>query len=268
MNMTTNISRTSNCECPSVCDLTLFLSRYSAWLFGAGATCIRIEKNVGRIAKAYGKEVEQTIMSRHIHLSVWEEGKTGMESAIATVNHNVISFNLNTLLSKLSWEIADGKVDFPTAERKFEEIVRNDRQNKWMVMLLVALANASFCRLFGGDFIAMVIVLLATLAGYFLKILMIGRGVDVRVMAIACSFVSAVLGATDQLFSLGSTPDIALGTSVLYLVPGIPFINSFSDMIYRHYLCSISRFADAVVLTCCLSIGLCAAMLLMNSGMF
>ena len=43
-------------ESPSVDELMLFLSRYSARLLGAGATCIRLEKNVGRIAKAYGME--------------------------------------------------------------------------------------------------------------------------------------------------------------------------------------------------------------------
>lgn len=260
--------RTSDSDNPPLSDLSLFLSRYSAWLLGAGATSIRLEKNVNRIVKAYGKEVELAIMTRHVHLSLWEEGKTGMETAIATVNHNVICFNINTSLSKLSWEIADGRVDFNLAKERFESIIRNDRQNKWMVMLLVAFANASFCRLFGGDLIAMLTVWVATLAGYFLKILLLERGVDARVMAIACSFVSAVLGATNQLVGLGTTPDIALGTSVLYIVPGIPFINSFSDLLYRHYLCCFSRFMDAVVLTCCLSLGLCAAMLLMNVGMF
>lgn len=207
-------------------------------------------------------------MPRHIHLSVWEDGKTEVNTSIATVSHNVISFNVNTLLSKLSWEIADGRISFDEAKRRFDEIVHSDSQNKWLVMVLVAFANASFCRLFGGDWIAMLIVWIATLAGYFLKILLIERRVDVRAMALVCSFVSAVLGATAGLFGFGVTPEIALGTSVLYLVPGIPFINSFSDMLYRHYLCSISRFMDAVVLTCCLSMGLCAAMIMMNVGMF
>lgn len=261
-------STTFDPAAPSAADLCLFLSRYSAWLLGSGATCIRLEKNVGRIARAYGKEAELTIMARHVHLYIWEEGSTGAESAIATVNHHAISFNINTRLSKLSWEIADGKVDFATAQRRFEQIVRSDGQSRALVLLLVALANASFCRLFGGDFAAMLIVGIATLAGYYLKTLLLGRGVDARAMCIACSFVSAVLGSSGMLFGLGTTPEIALATSVLYLVPGIPFINSFSDMLYRHYLCSISRFADAAVTTCCLSIGLCAAMLLMGVGMF
>ncbi len=39
-------------------------------------------------------------------------------------------------------------------------------------------------------------------------------------------------------------------------------------MLYRYYICSMSRFFDAVVITGCLSIGLCAAMFMMNAGMF
>lgn len=265
--MPPTISTTSDTQ-PSAQELTRFLSRYSAWLLGAGATCIRLEKNISRIAHAYGREVELTIMPRHIHISVWRQGQTDVVTSIASVNHNVISFNTNTRLSELSWEIADGKISFADAEEKFCRIVHSDTQSRAMVVVLVALANASFCRLFGGDAVAMAVVAVATLAGYCLKLMLIDRHVDVRVMMMVCAFVSAVLGATDGLFSLGTTPAVALGTSVLYLVPGIPFLNSFSDMLYRHYLCAFSRFSDAVVLTCCLSLGLCGAMLLMQCGMF
>lgn len=253
---------------PSTDELTLFLSRYSAWLLGSGATCMRLEKNVSRIAHAFGRRVEVTITPRHIHLSLWKEGEPGAMTTIASAIHKGISFNLNTGLSKLSWEIADRKIDFECARVRFEGLIRNDRQRKWSVLIAASLANASFCRLFGGDLTAMAIVFVATLAGYFLKMLLLGRGVDIRLMAIICAFVSSVLGASGQLFGLGTTPDVALGTSVLYLVPGIPFINSFSDMLYRYYLCAFSRFMDALILTCCLSMGLCAGMLLMNTGMF
>lgn len=253
---------------PSMNDLTQFLSKYSSRLLGAGATCIRLEKNVERIAHTYGKEIELTIMPRHVHISVWEEGHAGIVTSISSVKHNVISFNINTRLSELSWEIADGKTDFNTAVRRFDEIVNSDRQSKWLVLILAALANASFCRLFGGDFMAMATVFVATAVGYYMKLLLLARGTDVRIMFIACSFISTVLGSTGILFSFGSTPAIAMGTSVLYLVPGIPFLNSFSDMLYRHYLCAFSRFADAMVLTCCMSVGLCAGMLMMNAGMF
>ncbi|WP_290451779.1 threonine/serine exporter family protein, partial [uncultured Duncaniella sp.] len=177
-------------------------------------------------------------------------------------------FDMNTRLSELSWAIADGRIGFEDAHAEMADIVEGDSQNEWLVLLLASVANASFCRLFGGDAVAMVVVFIATLAGYYLKQILLDKGWDVRAVFMACSFVSSVLGATGILFSLGNTPFIALGTSVLYLVPGIPLLNSFSDMLYRHYVCAFSRFVDAVVLTCCLSIGLCGGMMFMNVGMF
>ena len=211
---------------------------------------------------------EITIMPRHVHLSLWDTDSADCVTAIASVAKCPISFNVNTRLSELSWEIADGKTDFTQARAVLEGIDSFDRQSEWLLLCLVPAANAAFCGLFGGDAIAMFIVAIATLAGYYLKQSMLRRGIDLRVTVFACAFVSAVLGATDILFSFGDTPAVALGTSVLYLVPGIPFLNSFSDVLYRHYICALGRFADALVLTCCLSAGLCAAMLLMGTGMF
>lgn len=55
---------------------------------------------------------------------------------------------------------------------------------------------------------------------------------------------------------------------MLYLIPGVPYINSVSDLLACHYLCAFSRFVDALVLTACLSVGLCAGMYLLGLRMF
>lgn len=246
----------------------MFLADYSGWLLGCGATCIRLEKNVRRIARTYGKSVEITITPRHVHLSTLDGEDTETFTTIAPVRHKATSFNIITRLSRLSWEIADRKIPLDKAKRMFEKAIADDSQNRWAVLILVAFANAAFCRLFGGDFIAMGIVWCATLAGYYLKQILLGAGTDLRVVMMACAFVSTVLGATDSLFHLGTTPGVTIATSILYLVPGIPYLNSFSDMLYRYYLCSFSRFMDAIVLTACLSAGLCAGMMMMGTGMF
>lgn len=249
-------------------ELCLFLSRYAVFLLGCGATCIRLEKNVRRMAHAFGKDVELTIMPRHVHMTVYGKDKNEMFTSIDTVLHTAISFDINTRLSELSWEVADRKIGFFEAKERFESIISSRSGNRWVVLLLVSLANASFCRLFGGDWVAMLMVGIATLAGFYLKQQLLRRGFDARVTVFFCAFLSSVLGATCALHGWGTTPDIAIGTSVLYLVPGIPFLNSFSDMIYSHYICAFSRFVDALILTGCLSVGLCCGMLLMNIGMF
>lgn len=266
--MTTKILKISDCATVNVKDVCLFLANYGARLLASGATCIRLDKNINRIARTFGMEAEMTVMPRHIHLTVVDAATGDILTSIATVPDTGISFRVNTELSRLSWEMADGKISFRDAVKKYEAIVGGDGQRKWVVLLLVALANASFCRLFGGDVMAMAVVGMATFAGYYMKMLLLRHKVDVRVIFIICAFISVVIGATDVLFALGRTPEIAIGTSVLYLVPGIPFLNSFSDMLYRRYLCAFARFADAVILTCCLSIGLCMGMLLMNVSMF
>ncbi len=253
---------------PTSTEVGLFLSDYAGWLLGSGATCIRLEKNIERMAATFGKKVDMTIMPRHIHLTVREPGSTELFTAVASICHPVISFDINTRLSELSWAVADGKIDFHGAREEFERIILTPPADKRFVLLVASLANASFCRLFGGDWQAVGIVFLATLCGFYLKQILCESKTDIRLVFIICAFVSSVLGATDALFHLGSTPEIALGTSVLYLVPGIPFLNSFSDMIDGHYICAFSRFMNAVVLTACLSIGLCGGMLMMNMGMF
>lgn len=258
----------SDCEKPTAKDVCMFLADYSARLLASGATCIRLDKNVDRIAEIYSMEADMTVMPRHIHLTVIDKNSGEILTSIATVPDTGISFSVNTELSRLSWAIADGKIDFRQAIERYKEIICGDKQNKWLVLVLVALANASFCRIFGGDAMAMGIVAVATLVGFYLKSLLVSLRTDVRVVFIICSFLSSLIGASDMLFSLGTTPEIALGTSVLYLVPGIPFLNSFSDLLYRRYLCAFARFADAVILTCCLSIGLCVGMSLLHASMF
>ena len=253
---------------PSPEVLGRFLSQYGAWLLGSGSTCIRVEKNINRMAHAFGMDVEITILPRHLQIAVCRCGRDSVATCLSAVCQTPTSFNIITRLSELSWAIADGRIDFATAKQRFDQIVCSDRQNKTAVLLMVALANASFCRLFGGDAAAMAIVGIATLCGYFLKTVLIERGIDIRAVFIICALVSSILGATGILFPYGSTPYIAVATSVLYLVPGIPFLNSFSDLLHRHYICAFSRFAHAVILTGCLSAGLCGGMLLMKIGMF
>jgi uncharacterized membrane protein YjjP (DUF1212 family) len=264
MKITTSAQLSDHTE-QEVCD---FLLRYAAYLFGCGATCIRLEKNVQRIAAAYGKNADITIMPRHIHLTISNSDRSEAITSTSTVPHVPIDYDMNTRLSEISWNIADGKMNITQAEEAFEAVLARPPQNKNLVTVLVALANAGFCGIFGGDAMSMLIVAISTFAGYYLKLLLLGKHVDVRVMAMTCAFVSTVLAAGDILFSLSTTPQVTLSTCVLYLVPGIVFLNSFSDLLNKHYICAYSRLVEAATMTCCFSLGLCVALMLMHVGMF
>lgn len=243
-----------------------FLADYASWLWGCGATCARLEKNVARMAEAFGIETDLSVMPSHVQIVGHNNDCTCI--AVRKTVHCGINFDINTRLSRLSWEIADGKIDFEGACKSFSSIIRTGPTGKWQVLLLASIANASFCRLFGGDFVSVLIVFVATLAGYRLKQIMLDDGRDIRLTFICAAFFSSAISAGGHIFGLGATPEIALGTSVLYLIPGVPYINSVSDLWGRHYLCALWRFTDAFILTACLSLGLCAGMLILGFNWF
>lgn len=254
---------------PTVKEACIFLSAYAAWLLSCAATCIRIEKNVKRMAEAWDVTVDMVILPAHIQMVVWDKAHRHSYSNTERIRHTGINFHLNTRLSKLSWSVSDGKVDYHQTLSEFEEIQHTPIENQQLVLILVSLANASFCRLFSGDWTSMLIVFTATLAGYKLKQLMLGTWQqDMRFTFFCCAFFSSVIGAAGHVFGIGQTPEVALGTSVLYLIPGIPYINSVSDLLDGHYLSAFARFMNAAVLTACLSAGLCGGLLLMNIQWF
>ena len=245
-----------------------FLADYASLLSGCGATSIRIEKNTGRMARSFGLSLDIIIMPAHVSVSVWETDRTDAVVAQRKTENCGISFNLNARLSRLSWEVADNHLDLSIAAERFERIRETKPTGKLEVLVLTSFANAAFCRLFGGDWIAMLIVFVSTIAGYRLKQIMLEEKRDIRFTFLCASFFSASLSASGHIFNIGTTPEIALGTSVLYLIPGVPYINSVSDIIYRHYLCAFGRFLDAIVLTVCLSVGLCAGMFILGLKWF
>ena len=155
-------------------------------------------------------------------------------------------------------------LDVTQATGIFRNILKKKRLNPWLVLVLVGLANASFCELFGGDLVSMLIVFIATIDGFFLKQKLPAKGIDYRVVIVLASCLSAVIACSGFVFGWGRTPEFALATSVLYFVSGIPFCNAVCDLLYGHYICCISRFLHAVMITVCLSLGLCIAFGLLN----
>lgn len=264
MDRKTMTSMTCDYSCKNVAD---FLSDYCGLLFSCGSTCIRLEKNTARIAAAYGMQTELSVFPRHIHLSV-HSSSGDAATAVISIHPRPVSFSIIAALSRLSWDITDEKLALNNAKTQLKKISTDRRINSWTEMFLVALANAAFCRLFQGDFIAMLTVFAATIAGISTRHTLTKLGLDARVAVIVCASVSTVIAAGDALFGIGSTPEIAVASAVLYLVPGIPLINSFCDMLDAHYICAFGRMMNAIVITACLSIGFFFGMTIMNQNIF
>lgn len=243
-----------------------FLCSYATTLLECGATTVRIEKNVERMAKAYGSNAEISIYPRHVEVVLMDDdnGRTSLCSKAISGSH--INFSTVTALSKLSWNCLDRHTPLTVAMRQYRRIVSTERIPPYAVTLLAAIANASFCRLFEGDWQAMAVVFAATACGFHLKETMCRRfHVDIRLATILAGCVSAILSCSCYVFNFSNTPDTALATSVLYLIPGIPYLNAVSDLINGHHICAMSRLIHAVTITVCLSAGLYLGIALIKS---
>ena len=62
----------------------------------------------------------------------------------------------------------------------------------------------------------------------------------------------------------GTTQDVALGTSVLFLIPGVPLINSILDILEGHVLIGFSRAINAAILIICIALGLSMTLLILG----
>ena len=150
-------------------------------------------------------------------------------------------------------------------ERRYDEIVARPRLDPIFTLILVGLANASFCRLFGGEWCAVGIVFTATLLGFYLKQRMQAKGFNHYVIFIASAFAASMYASVAMIFD--TTSEIAIATSVLYLIPGVPLINGVIDIVEGHVLNGIARLTSALMLIVCIAVGLSCTLMIVKNGL-
>lgn len=260
-----NIASTER-ELQHKCD---FLADYAAHMAGVGATVRRIEKNINRMGKPLGVSTVLTVLPGHIEL-VTESTKFDCQHAVAMrdVPRTGINFAQSSELSALSWRLADGDMSFRQARKAYHKIIMESRLDGWLLLVLVTAANMCFCRIFEGDIAAAIIVGVATAVGFTIKHYLSRKRVDARIVVISSAFVSSLIGCLAYNMPLCTTPMVALGTSVLYLIPGVIYLNSVADVIDGHTLRAFSEFANGVILTICIAVGLTIGVLAMSLNVY
>ncbi|MGL4293790.1 MAG: threonine/serine ThrE exporter family protein [Bacteroidales bacterium] len=243
-------------------ELSRFLADYATSLMGVGVQTSRIVKNTSRIAEAFGLGVDITIFQKTVIMTVRDRENTHSYSTVNKIKPMALNFEINASLSALSWAAVDEGLSLDELRQRYQQIVDKPREKDYVVLLLVACANACFCRLFQGDLVSMGIVFVATLGGFYLRQQMMHRHWNHLAVFILSAFVASMIGSSGYLFGWGNTPEIALGTSVLYLIPGVPLINSMMDIIDGHVLAGVSRFINAMLLVICIAIGLSVTLLI------
>lgn len=242
----------------------IFLAEYAATLEAVGAQSSRIQYNTVRIAKSWGLWVNLLMLPQTVSVTLHDEGREHSYTYVKKTPKLPLNFKTNMKLSHLSWKAYDKHLELDDLWAEFHEIVAEKRESPWTVLIMVAFANACFCRLFDGNITSMAIVFAATLVGFFIKQRLVRMHLNELAIFVICSFVSTMIGASDYLFIHGGTEDMSLATSMLYLVPGVPIINGVMDIIDRHVLSGITRLTNACMLVVCIAVGLTMTLIICN----
>ena len=248
----------------SLMSISKFIAGYSAHLMGAGVHTSRVIRNSKRIGEAYGVDVKLSVFHKNIILTIIDNETREACNEVIDIPPHPISFEHNSELSALSWEVYDKHLSLHELSDKFNKIISAPKIDPLFVLLLVGFANASFCKLFGGDIISMGIVFSATITGLFLKQQMQKKKINHYLVFIVSAFVASMVASSA--LTLETTAEIAIATSVLYLVPGVPLLNGVIDIVEGHVLTGCTRLIQALLLVLCISVGLsCTLMLIRNS---
>ena len=246
-------------------ELLDFIGEYATYLLGSGVHTSRVVRNARRIGASQSVDVRLTTFQRTSILTVREEGNPQVVTQVVEIPHLPISFERNSDLSALSWDALDDRLPLDEIRRRYGELIDKPRIDPIFVLVTVGLANASFCRLFGGDWTAAGIVFTARLVGFAARQRMQAHGVNHFLIFIISAFMASLCASAALRFDC--TAETALATSVLYLVPGVPLINGVIDIVEGHVLIGCSRLIGALLLILCIAVGLSVTLLMVKGSL-
>ena len=138
----------------SLLPVAKFIAEYAAHMMGSGVHTSRVKRSSKRIGKAFNTDIKLNVSQKTIVISATHNETGETYSEVVDIPALPISFEHNAELSALSWETYDQHLSLEEVRQKYNEIVSAPKMDPMFVLILVGLANASFCRLFGGDWLS------------------------------------------------------------------------------------------------------------------
>uniref|UniRef100_UPI003FEF3409 threonine/serine exporter family protein n=1 Tax=Alistipes shahii TaxID=328814 RepID=UPI003FEF3409 len=143
-----------------------FIADYATYLLASGVHTSRVIRNSQRIGQSQGVDIQLSSFQKSTILTVRDDATGEAVTRVVKIPALPISFERNSDLSSLSWEAVDRRLPLDVIREKFRKLTAKPRMDPMFVLMVVGLANASFCKLFNGDWVAVGIVFTSTLAGF------------------------------------------------------------------------------------------------------
>lgn len=227
-------------------------------LLQAGAGSKRIVMNLSRIARAYGFIAYVAVGTRAISLTLQsrsgrEDSFTGTRSLPSLPG---VNFETITAISRLSWAVSEAPLTLAELNGECKKIYGIPHYSRSRILPVVGLAGLAFCYNFGGGWHEMLVAFVATAAGLALKQLMIRKQFNAYIVTFCAAFLAALVVALAAVVLPSYSFEHAFATCALFLIPGVPMIISFLDLLNGYILNGLDRGVNASIHAFAIAAGL------------
>lgn len=243
-------------------ELGTLLLEIGAYLMSSGASSNRVRVTVDRIADTFDLEADMLITNRALMLTVTNINNGQYYSRVKRTSPHGVNYKLVSGISRMSWRIVEEKWNIEQIKTELNRLVALPHYHRLLVLIMVALAGASFCRIFGGDIIEMATTFAATFVGLFIRQQAQKLNFNVYLCWLFAAITASLISGLGVKCGFSETMEHSFAASVLFLIPGVPLINSFTDIIDGNILNGIVRFTNAMVMIFMIALGMLAAMLI------
>lgn len=230
------------------------LAEVATLLISNGANSTRTKRNVMRIAEAYGYDVEIFFSFSGVVLSVHHNTEGHAETIVKTISAHGINFNLISEVSILSWDIVAEKPSYRVIEERLVYIKQQPAYSHWIKMLWIGVATAALSKIFSGTYIEFIIVFIASCIGFWTKLFLHRKHYNIFMLTLISAFISVSVVKFAVVLGLGES-SAALSACVLWLIPGVPLINGFLDLLEGHIVSGWAKAALGTMLIFMIAVG-------------
>lgn len=231
-------------------------------LMCSGASTARVRITITRISEALGCTTNLFITHRALMLTISDAKQEQFLSSLKRVAPHGVNFKVISGISRMSWRIVDEHWDLEQIRKELKRLTALPHYPRAIVLLVVGIAGASFCRLFGGTYIEMMVTFAASFMGLFVRQEATMKNFNQYLCVFFAAFTASFIAGSFKKFGVHMELEHAFATSVLFLVPGVPLINTFSDIIDGNILNGVIRGIHGLMVAVAISLGMLTTILI------
>ena len=233
-------------------------------LLQAGASSSRIKTVMSRLAEVYHYMPHIIIGNKTVSVVLDDEHGNTIYNGTRSTSVHGIDFNVISGINSLSWMAEEKTVPIHELRKELNMYRVLKSYPRIIVLCFVSLAGAAFCYNFGGSYIEMTIAFGATFCGLFIKQQLTKSKFNPYICTYAAATIASLFIGFFHITGLINSPINPFSTCVLFLIPGVPLINAFVDLIDGNTTNGIIRGVNALIHVLAIALGLLTTITLLN----